>query len=373
MVSEGRTRGTASETTASETTANEATASDARALERVAGVLGARAIRNAPLGARTTYRVGGPAAVLVEATDEMALGACHDALATVGRPVPVLVIGRGSNMLVADAGFPGLVIALAGEFEVSEMDRATETVLAGGAVGMQALARETARAGLTGFEWAVGIPGSIGGAIRMNAGGHGSQMADVLRWATVFDLESGSAVTRSLVELETGYRRSAVRPADVVVRAELRLTSCDTEGALEKVREVVRWRTANQPGGFNAGSVFTNPPGDSAGRLIDSAGLKGMRHGSAAVSEKHANFFQAERHGSADDVRALIDEVRAAVLEHQGIDLVPELCLVGFPGIPLPTVQASGKSSTSTRGSGARDSGWFSAPSEGRESGRTAP
>ena len=307
-------------------------------LDEIAKALGRHATRNAPLGARTTYRVGGPAAVLVEANDETVLRACHDALASAAHAIPVLVIGKGSNMLVADAGFPGLAIVLGGEFEAVEIDRTTAMVIAGGAVGMQALARETAGAGLTGFEWAVGIPGSIGGAVRMNAGGHGSEMADVLVRARIFDLESGTASTRELAELDTGYRKSAVRATDVVVRAELGLASCDPATALENVRDVVRWRLANQPGGLNAGSVFTNPPGDSAGRLIDAAGLKGLRHGSAAVSEKHANFFQADKQGSADDVRALIDRVRAAVAEKEGVDLVPELCMIGF-GDTAPTVR----------------------------------
>jgi UDP-N-acetylmuramate dehydrogenase len=301
------------------------------ALDQVAKALGARAIPDVPLGARTTYRVGGSAALFVEAAGEEDLMACHEALASAGEPVPVLVIGRGSNMLVADAGFPGLVIALGGEFKAVDIDRDTALVRAGGAVGMQALARETAGAGLTGFEWAVGIPGSIGGAVRMNAGGHGSQMADVLTWARIFELCTGSTSTRELSDLAMEYRTSSVRSGDVVVRAELALAVCDPESAIANVREVVRWRVANQPGGLNAGSVFTNPPADSAGRLIDAAGLKGLRRGSAVVSEKHANFFQCDSHGSADDVRALIEVVRAAVAEREGVDLLTELCMVGFP------------------------------------------
>jgi UDP-N-acetylmuramate dehydrogenase len=323
------------------------------ALDLAARALGARAIRDAPLGARTTYRVGGPAALFVEAAGEEDLMACHDALASAGEPVPVLVIGRGSNMLVADAGFPGLVIVLGGEFEAVEIDRDTALVRAGGAVGLQALARETAGAGLTGFEWAVGVPGSIGGAVRMNAGGHGSQMADVLTWARIFELFTGSASTRDLSELAMGYRTSSVGSGDVVVGAELALAVCDPETAIAKVSEVVRWRVANQPGGLNAGSVFTNPPGDSAGRLIEAAGLKGLRSGSAVVSDKHANFFQCDSHGSADDVRALIEVVKAAVAEREGVDLLTELCMVGFPDDDDASVpeEDSTSESTSTRGS----------------------
>ena len=245
-------------------------------LERLAGALGQRAARNAPLGARTTYRVGGSAALMVEADDEETLIACHRALLTAGAGVPVLVIGKGSNMLVADSGFAGLAICLGGEFAVVR-DRHETHVFAGGAVGMQALARATASAGLDGFEWAVGIPGSLGGAVRMNAGGHGSEMSDVLVRARLFDLESGEAAWVGLERAQTGYRQSAVRGTDVVIGTELALRLCEPGAAVEKVAEVVRWRQANQPGGLNGGSVFKNPPGDSAGRLIDVTGLKGLR------------------------------------------------------------------------------------------------
>jgi UDP-N-acetylmuramate dehydrogenase len=317
------------------------------AIDALAQSLGRRAVRDAPLGARTTYRVGGSAALLVEASDEDALAACHVALVEVGKPVPVLVIGKGSNMLVADAGFPGLAICLGGHFGTIEVENTT--VRAGGAVGMQALARRTAAAGLAGFEWAVGIPGSLGGAVRMNAGGHGSEMSDVLVGARVFALQSGSSDWRDLARLQTGYRHSAVRDSEIVTETELALSPCDPETATQRVAEVVRWRLAHQPGGLNGGSVFTNPPDDSAGRLIDAAGLKGLRIGTAEVSEKHANFFQADRHGSADDVRALIDKVRTVVYETQGVDLVPELRMIGFPQGELPLVKVS--TSTSTLGS----------------------
>jgi UDP-N-acetylmuramate dehydrogenase len=258
------------------------------------------------------------------------------------------VIGRGSNLLVADSGFPGLVIALTGEFEATEITGTT--VKAGGAAGLQALARECAGGGLTGFEWAVGVPGSVGGAVRMNAGGHGSEMADVLTRARLYDLESGSEAWRDVHSLETGYRKSAVGPGDVVVEAELSLQPVEPGIALDRIGEIVRWRRANQPGGSNAGSVFTNPPGDSAGRLIEAAGLKGTRVGSATVSDKHANFIQADRNGSADEVRALIDQVRAAVADRFDVVLVPELRMIGFAGEALPTIDI--QPSTSSLGLG---------------------
>lgn len=316
------------------------------AIDKMAESLGRRAVRRAPLGQRTTYRVGGNVALMVEATDEATLSECHLALRAAGSTVPVLVVGKGSNMLVSDSGFCGLAIWLGGEFAAVEIT--DTTVIAGGAVGMQALARQTAAGGLTGFEWAVGIPGSIGGAVRMNAGGHGSQMSDVLRRARVFDLESGESVWIELAELATGYRRSAIKDTDVVVQAELDLARCEPAAALEMVGEVVRWRLSHQPGGLNGGSVFKNPPDDSAGRLIDATGLKGLRIGTAEISRKHANFFQSDRNGSADDVKSLIEKVRSLVHEAQGVELEPELRMIGFGHPKAAAGQASTSTSTST-------------------------
>jgi UDP-N-acetylmuramate dehydrogenase len=306
------------------------------ALDAFAAALGPLAKRDAPLGARTTYGVGGTASVLVEAEDETVLERCHAALLKVGAPVPFLVVGRGSNLLVADKGFPGVALVLGSGFSGTSISGTTVT--AGGAVGLQPLARETAKSGLSGFEWAVGVPGSVGGAVRMNAGGHGAEMADVLVGARIFDIATGSASWRTVSDLEAGYRHTSLGAADVVVSAEIALTEAEPDAALERVAEVVRWRKINQPGGSNAGSVFTNPPHDAAGRLVDAAGLKGKRVGSAEVSAKHANFFQADRHGSADDVKALIDHVRGVVSTRLGVELVPELRMVGFPGDPLPEV-----------------------------------
>jgi UDP-N-acetylmuramate dehydrogenase len=305
------------------------------ALDEVAKALGALAQRDVPLGARTTYRVGGTAGVFVEAQDLGALEKLSTALKAVGEPVSVLVIGRGSNMLVADAGFAGVAISLGGAFLDTEVVRSGKEevlVTAGGGVSLQALARETAHGGVGGFEWAVGIPGTVGGGVRMNAGGHGSEMADVVVGAELFDLTSAEMLSRSLVELDLRYRHSSVRSDQVVTQASFRLAAAAPVESEGKIAEVVRWRQANQPGGSNAGSVFTNPKGDSAGRLIDSCELKGRRVGTASVSEKHANFIQADRHGSADDVKALIDLVREEVAQRTGVVLVPELRMIGFRG-----------------------------------------
>ena len=300
---------------------------NAAAVEVAAAVLGARAQRDVPVGPLTTYRVGGAAALFfcAESVDDLRLVAA----AVAASAVPTVVLGRGSNTLVADGGYPGLVVTL-GPFATTVDIRGT-TVVAGGAVLLPVLARRTAAAGLTGCEWMVGIPGTVGGAVRMNAGGHGSDMAAVLERARVIDLRTGRAGWRSPAELHLGYRSSALGSDEVVVAAELRGRPGDRRAAEALIDDIVRWRRVNQPGGQNAGSVFTNPPGDAAGRLIEHAGLKGLRIGTASVSTKHANFVQADEGGSADDVLAVVRAVRDAVVRTCGVELRTEIRLIGFP------------------------------------------
>ena len=287
--------------------------------------------RDASVAELTTYRLGGPLAVLVRASDEEALRTVAEVVAA--DPVPVLVVGRGSNLLVADRGFRGVGIVLEGDFERIDVDREAGTVRAGGGVPLPVLARRTAAAGLGGLEFYVGIPGSVGGAVRMNAGGHGRETAEVLRQAWVLDLAAGRAATsepRASSTLAFGYRHANLGPTAVVTAAELVGTADDAGACDARITEIVRWRREHQPGGSNAGSVFRNPPGDSAGRLIDAAGLKGLRVGGAVVSPKHANFFQAEEGATAEDVARLVQTVRARVADATGIELVPELQMVGF-------------------------------------------
>lgn len=313
-------------------------------LAPVTAVLGGRARVQAPLGALTTYRVGGPAAVLVELDGEEDLVVVHRALVAAGGPVPVLAVGQGSNLLVADAGYPGVVVVpgpgMSGVMIPADRRGQSVEVRAGAGARLPVVARRSAAAGLEGLEWAVGIPGSVGGAVRMNAGGHGADMAAVLCRARVFDLVSGTVADRPADGLGLAYRRSALDAAAVVTSADLTARSGVRQRAEAAVAAVVRWRREHQPGGANAGSVFTNPPGDAAGRLVDAAGLKGLRIGSAAVSTKHANFIQADPGGSADDVRRVIDAVRAEVERRLGVVLLPELRQVGFADSPPATVEA---------------------------------
>jgi len=197
---------------------------------------------------------------------------------------------------------------------------------------MPVVARRSVAEGLTGFEWAVGVPGSVGGAVRMNAGGHGSDMAAVLGSAWLVDLASGDRSLWTVEELDLGYRSSVVAPSHVVVEVDLSLRPGTAEDGERLLAEIVRWRRENQPGGQNSGSVFTNPSGDSAGRLIDLVGARGLRIGTACVSEKHANFIQTETGGLAADVLLVMAEVRRRVAEDLGVDLIAETVLVGFDG-----------------------------------------
>jgi len=238
------------------------------------------------------------------------------------------LLGKGSNMLVADAGFWGLAISLAGDFDAITVDGTMVTL--GAAVSLPAAARRLVAHGLTGFEWAVGVPGSIGGAVAMNAGGHGSDMAASVVSANVLDIVTGKTRIWTNQELAFGYRQSALSGAQVVLDVILDLDHGDVARGEAALSEIVQWRRQNQPGGQNAGSVFTNPPGDSAGRLIDVAGGKGLRVGTAQVSDKHANFIQADPDGVAADVLDLMKQVQSLVLAEAGIALVPETRLVGF-------------------------------------------
>jgi UDP-N-acetylmuramate dehydrogenase len=297
-------------------------------LDALARDLGDRARRNVPLGPLTTYRVGGPAAVFVQAESVADLDAVAAGLQQ--HSVPLLVLGRGSNLLVADEGFAGLVVQLGSIGDSLTMFGTS--VVAGGGVLLPVLARRTAAAGFTGLEWAVGVPGSVGGGVRMNAGGHGSDIAASLVTADVFDLLSGVMATVPAAELGLRFRGSDLGDHQVVVSATFAVAVGDRETAEAELSEIVRWRREHQPGGQNCGSVFVNPiPGQlAAGQLIDELGLRGFRISTAFVSDKHANFIQGTEDGRASDVRAVMEEVRRRVFEEKGFLLRSEVRLVGF-------------------------------------------
>ncbi|WP_419851318.1 UDP-N-acetylmuramate dehydrogenase [Candidatus Poriferisocius sp.] len=302
-----------------------------RLARRLARVLGTEAVvRERPIGPETTYRVGGAARVGATLAADADMAAVAEVVAAGG--ADVLVVGKGSNLLVADAGFEGVALWLGAGHDWVEIDGAK--VRAGAAAGLPVLARQSAAAGLAGFEWAVGVPGSLGGAVRMNAGGHGSDIAASLTHAEVVDLRGGGIERWDRERLRLGYRSSALSDHHLVLGAEVGLAAGDVSASQALIAEIVAWRRDNQPGGQNAGSVFTNPEGDSAGRLIDAAGLKGLRVGTASVSAKHANFFVADRGGSADDLHALMAEVFTRVQAEFDLALLPETRLVGFEAGP---------------------------------------
>jgi UDP-N-acetylmuramate dehydrogenase len=284
--------------------------------------------RDAPIREFTTYRLGGPARALVRARCLGDLRIVAEAVAR-WRP-PVLVVGRGSNLLVADEGFDGIVVVL--EADLAGVEVGERRVRAGGGAPLGVVARRASVAGRAGLEFYVGIPGTVGGAVRMNAGGHGRDTREVLIRAEILDLTDPAGVVRSRTpaSLGLGYRTSTVRAAEVVTAAELAVTPDAPDACAARLESIVRWRREHQPGGANAGSVFRNPPGDAAGRIIEACGLKGFRVGGAAVSEKHANFFQADPGATARDVYELVARIREIVEARTGVRLEPELCFVGF-------------------------------------------
>lgn len=284
-----------------------------------------------PLAPHTTYKLGGPAAVFATPRTTEELRLVSDAMRA--SDLPVLVIGRGSNLLVADSGFPGIAVSLGALADTVHVD--DTLVTAGAAVALPVLARRTAALGLTGFEWAVGVPGSIGGAVRMNAGGHGSDIAASLQGVHLLDLHSGHHGWVEAERLHLRFRGSELADHQVVLDATLRLEHGHMATAEAALAEIVRWRREHQPGGQNAGSVFVNPvPGElAAAQLIDGLGLRGFAIGGAHVSEKHANFIQATEGATAADVRAVIEHVRTQVFEATGFLLRSEVRLVGFTDV----------------------------------------
>jgi UDP-N-acetylmuramate dehydrogenase len=280
---------------------------------------------NVGLDRITTYKLGGPAEMFAEINRMADLDLIAAALAA--DPKPLLVLGRGSNLVIADEGISGVVIQLGHEFsriEVSEM------VHAGGGAGMPQVARAATKAGRLGLEFLVGIPGSVGGGVRQNAGCFGQEIVDVLVSAVIYDLAQGRPRSVDVSGLDLSYRHSAVGPLDLVINATFRAEPGEPAVGEERMRAITRWRRDNQPGGtLNAGSVFKNPPGDSAGRIIDAAGLKGLAVGGAAVSERHANFFVAMPGARAVDVYRLVREVAARVEKATGIVLETEIQFAG--------------------------------------------
>jgi UDP-N-acetylmuramate dehydrogenase len=299
-------------------------------LARAEGILRAatrdRARTAFPLAPLTSFRLGGPAALYLEPESDQDLAAAGEAIVATG--IPFVVIGKGSNILVSDVGFPGLVLRLGRGYRWAARDG--QRLTAGGAMPLPALAGVALRHGLAGLEFGVAIPATLGGSVRMNAGAHEGAMADVLERVLTYRLLEGRAETVRAEDAGFAYRRSALADDAVVTGAAVLLRTGDRTGIRTRMDEAREWRRRTQPlAEPNCGSVFTNPEGDHAARLIEAAGGKGRRIGGASVSRKHANFIVAEPGARSSDVLELIREVQRLVQEAAGIELEPEVKLIG--------------------------------------------
>jgi len=282
---------------------------------------------NVPLGPLTTYKAGGPASWFATIGSRTQL----DRLLATGLPAetPTLVLGRGSNLVVSDSGFDGLVIKLEGDFLSVHIEG--PSVTAGAGAPLPRVARSAVDAGSLGLEFFVGVPGSVGGAVRQNAGCFGVETVDRLRFATIVDLRTGAERQDSPHALDLAYRHSNLASHDLVVEATFTGFDGDTESGRDLMRKITRWRRDHQPGGtLNAGSVFKNPSGIAAGQLIEDLGLKGMRVGDVSVSDKHANFFVAGPDATSAEIYRLVQLVKDTVLERSGTKLETEIQFVGF-------------------------------------------
>jgi UDP-N-acetylmuramate dehydrogenase len=297
--------------------------------------------RDAPLAPLTTFRIGGPAALFLRA--EAALAAVLDAV-----ELPLLIVGRGSNLLVGDLGWPGLVLQLGDGFrgvEPAAGDGAT-ALEAGAATPMPALASRAAALALGGISFAVAIPGTVGGGVRMNAGAHGTEVGDRLDWAEVVPLQRAAAARvaelagapaspgRPLrlpaARLGLAYRRSALPPGVAVTRARFALLPAPAAEVRAEIDEARRWRRDHQPVNQpNCGSVFANPDGVAAGRVVEDLGMKGERAGGASFSQVHANFIVAGPGARPADVLALIRRAQRRARDELGVELRTEVQIVG--------------------------------------------
>ena len=297
--------------------------------EALRSISGLQVKTGEPLARHTSIRVGGAADYFIEVLHESALGQVLVVLKH--HRVPFCLLGRGSNVLVSDRGIRGAVLCLGGRFNDIQWresrDQARITI--GAAFPVARLVRRAVGKGFDGLEFAEGIPGSVGGALVMNAGAYGSEMEKVVSRVEGMTPE-GLPVAFNRNELEFSYRRACLPPGTIVTRVELVLNRGEGRQAAHKVRELTRRRKNSQPSGYpNAGSMFRNPPGEFAGRLIEQAGLKGTRIGKAKISERHANFIVNLGGASAEDVRRLMDLARVEVKNKCGIQLEPEVQFLG--------------------------------------------
>jgi UDP-N-acetylmuramate dehydrogenase len=277
----------------------------------------------------TTFRIGGKVDALYFTRQLRELQKTVSYLTK--EHIAYLVVGRGSNLLVKDGGFKGVVIIMGGELAGIEEDKKDKQILmAGAGLGLAQLLNHCTRRGLGGLEFLAGIPGTVGGAVTMNAGAFGKDMGSVVQQIHVVTRD-GELATRNRSELNFSYRELSVPKGTVVIRAKFRLVDENPEVVAKRVKDCLAKRKTTQPLEYpSAGSVFKNPPNNYAGRLIEEAGLKGKRVGGAMISPKHANYIVNTGGASADDVLALMELARKRVREQTGIVLEPEIRVVGI-------------------------------------------
>ncbi len=297
------------------------------ARKRLLGILGEEnCLADESMSRHTTFRIGGPAAIFVKAGNAEQL---QQVLAVAQEEkVPAFLLGNGSNVLVSDAGYEGIVVKLAGEFE--QFTPEGESLVAGGGVSLMRVANRACKEGLTGMEFATGIPGSVGGAVYMNAGAYGGEMADILEYAEVYFPGEGIRQLNAR-QLELGYRHSILKEKPgVVLRVRLRLQFGDKKAIMENVMRLKEARVSKQPLEYaSAGSTFKRPEGAFAGKLIQDAGLAGFQVGGAVVSPKHCGFVVNVGGATAVDVMAVIRETQKRVKGSSGYELEPEVIFLG--------------------------------------------
>ena len=282
-----------------------------------------------PLARYTSMKVGGPADFFIDVQSRTSLAPLLGALSRHG--VPFYILGRGSNVLISDLGVRGAVLRLGADFRGIQWleGRSEVCVTLGAAYPMARLVRDAMVRGYTGLEFAEGIPGSVGGALVMNAGAYGSEIEKVVERVEGVTLQ-GQPVDFTRQDLVFSYRNARLPSKTVVTRVQIRLGKGDAGEVSLKVRELVQKRKRNQPSGHpNSGSMFRNPPGDFAGRLIEAAGLKGKKIGKAGISERHANFIVNLGGARAEEVRRLMEMAGVMVKRRCGVQLEPEVQFLG--------------------------------------------
>ena len=298
---------------------------DERHKEELMKILGKAAHFDCPMGPYTTFRAGGKVEALCEVQDLLHLKALLFLARKEG--LPCLVVGKGSNLLVKDAGLRGMALLLKGALE--HVEEKEGRVCAGAGLGLAELVRFCNKKGLSGLEFLAGIPGTVGGAVAMNAGAWGKSTGDVVTAVEIITAD-GEEKTLDRSRLQFAYRKAGLPIGSVVVRVHVKVTEDRPEAIGERTRDYLERRKASQPLDYpSAGSVFKNPPSDHAGRLIEAAGLKGKRIGGAMISDKHANVIVNVGGASAQDILALMETARQRVREQTGVDLEPEIRVVG--------------------------------------------